>query len=361
MEMETSIHDEDLGPEPTPLPSRSLDETTWLPLRPSAVQPLPPVGTKALGFRTSHGRVIVVPAPVAVIGIASIVMAAGLAVFDPPAVHSAALEHKEHALLRWENADRTRIASALDALEPELRELRRVALSAGIVPPETSFDCGSPDAEHLAGHLSEAAWLTSQLLSRTKDSPALDMLPSRSPIDLTATWVVTDGPATGGVHVSSNMGTRSDPFTGEKKRHQGLDLSAPAGTPVTAPASGVVEFAGSVAANDDHARALLGNHVMVRHGDTGYVTLYAHLEKVTVKTGQAVKPGQQLGTVGSTGRSTAPHLHYQVMRGSGASRENMDPLYFITDSVLIRDGRDVWYVPQRHPAAAQAKTAQVMP
>lgn len=358
--MDASILDEE--DEPTPLPSsgRSLDETVWANVGPSFARPLAAVSSSGIGLRTSHGRVIAVPAPAAIIGVASLVLAGVLAAFDPTAISSAALEHREAALLRWENADRARIESSLDAFEPELRALRRVALAAGVVPPET-IDCGVPDAEHLSAHLREAAWLTGELLTRTQGSAALDRVPTRSPIALSESWVITDGPAPGGVHVSSSMGTRSDPFTGERKRHQGLDLSAPAGTPVTAPATGIVEFAGSVAATDDHARALLGNHVMIKHGDSGYFTLYAHLEKVSVKTGQSVKAGDSLGTVGNTGRSTAPHLHYQVMRGgSGSSRENLDPLYFITDAILIRDGNDVWYVPQSKPST-RSSTAQVTP
>ena len=327
----------------TRVPPGILDET-WVSL------PLPPprawtgAAKSAVSFRSSHGRVIVVPAPVAIVGLTALVAATLLSAFDPQPIRAATVDHQAATLLTWETAERARVADSLAKLEPEIRELRRVALRAGIVPTETS-DCDAAGTEHLARHLREAAELTSALVLRTQDSAELDLLPSRSPIDLAAGWVVSAGPASPGVHVSSTMGARSDPFTGQRKAHQGLDLSAPAGTPVVAPSTAIVEFAGAVDPSDDHARALLGNHVLLRHGDSGYLTLYAHLEKVDVKAGQKVKAGDRLGAVGSTGRSTAPHLHYQVMRGDGKSRENVDPLYFITDSILVRDGHDVWYTP----------------
>lgn len=343
--MDTSTHDES-SDEVTPVP-RS-EEETWLKL-PTAPR-IAPVVSSTIAFRSPRGRVIVVPAPIAVIGLVSLFGAAALSLFEPQAIHAASLDRQATALLRWEAGERRRVADALELLEPEVRELRRVALSGGIVPPKT-VDCGEAGANHLARHLEEASWLTEALLDRTRSSAELDLLPSRSPIDLTAGWVASSTRAFPGVHVSSEMGTRSDPFTGKRRAHQGLDLSAPAGTPVVAPSTGVVEFAGAVDSGADHARALLGNHVLIRHGDSGYVTLYAHLESVDVKAGQKVKGGDRLGAVGSTGRSTAPHLHYQVMRGEGRARENLDPLYFITDSILIRDGHDVWYVPPRQASA----------
>jgi len=353
--MDPSTHEEDTVIS-TRLPPGPLDET-WVSL------PLPPprrwstttvaAAKSHVAFRTSRGRVIVVPAPVAIVGLTALFAAMLLAAFDPQPIRSSALDQQARSLLSWETAERARVDASLAKLEPEIRELRRVALSAGIVPPAT-FDCQAAGTDHLARHLQEAAWLSGELVSRTRESAELDLLPSRSPIDLTAGWVVSSGPITPGVHVSSTMGSRSDPFTGQRKAHQGLDVAAPAGTAVVAPSTGTVEFAGAVDPSDDHSRALLGKHILLRHGDSGYSTLYAHLDKVDVKAGQKVKTGERIGSVGSTGRSTAPHLHYQVMRGEGKSRENVDPLYFITDSILVRDGRDVWFTPLPKAATATA-------
>jgi murein DD-endopeptidase MepM/ murein hydrolase activator NlpD len=107
--------------------------------------------------------------------------------------------------------------------------------------------------------------------------------------------------------LSSSMGNRADPFTGEKDYHPGLDISADKGDPVYATADGTITHAAS-AGN-------YGNLVIVEHG-YGIQTRYGHLSAYKVTHGQAVKRGDLLGLVGSTGRATAPHLHYEV-RASG--------------------------------------------
>jgi murein DD-endopeptidase MepM/ murein hydrolase activator NlpD len=105
--------------------------------------------------------------------------------------------------------------------------------------------------------------------------------------------------------LSSTFGWRSDPITGTRKFHAGLDISAPVGTPVYAYAEGVVTEAGWL--NSE------GYHIVIRHGN-GLSTAYQHLSKILVKVGQSVVVGQNIGQVGSTGYSTGPHLHFKVMR-----------------------------------------------
>ena len=105
--------------------------------------------------------------------------------------------------------------------------------------------------------------------------------------------------------VSSTFGERRDPFTGEPDFHAGLDLAAPAGTPVRAAADGTVDFSGR--------RGDAGNLVEIAHAD-GTRTRYAHLDSMKVQAGETVRAGQVLGAVGSTGRSTGPHLHFAVER-----------------------------------------------
>jgi murein DD-endopeptidase MepM/ murein hydrolase activator NlpD len=102
---------------------------------------------------------------------------------------------------------------------------------------------------------------------------------------------------------SSGFGYRTSPFTGRKEFHQGLDIATRSGTPVVAPADGTVTFAGR--------KGPLGNTIIVDHG-YGMVTRYGHLKKLLVKRGAHVKRGDKIGLVGNTGRSTAPHLHYEV-------------------------------------------------
>ena len=102
---------------------------------------------------------------------------------------------------------------------------------------------------------------------------------------------------------SSGFGYRTSPFTGRKEFHQGLDIATRTGTPVVAPADGTVTFAGS--------KGPLGKTVIIDHG-YGMVTRYGHLKKLLVKRGAHVERGDEIGLVGNTGRSTAPHLHYEV-------------------------------------------------
>lgn len=116
----------------------------------------------------------------------------------------------------------------------------------------------------------------------------------------------TLGKAAGeGIRVTSGYGTRRDPFHGAEREHHGVDYGAPAGTPILAAADGVVRFSG--------ARGGYGNVVIVSHPD-GTETRYAHCRDLGVRVGEAVAAGQAIATVGSTGRSTGPHLHFEVRR-----------------------------------------------
>jgi murein DD-endopeptidase MepM/ murein hydrolase activator NlpD len=102
---------------------------------------------------------------------------------------------------------------------------------------------------------------------------------------------------------SSGFGYRTSPFTGRKEFHQGVDIATRTGTPIVAPADGTVTFVGS--------KGSLGKTIIIDHG-YGMVTRYGHLKKYLVKAGTRVKRGDKIGLVGNTGRSTAPHLHYEV-------------------------------------------------
>jgi len=106
--------------------------------------------------------------------------------------------------------------------------------------------------------------------------------------------------------MASGFGFRSDPFTKVRKMHKGMDFTSPRGTPVFATGDGIVIRA-------DNRSSGYGNHIRIDHG-YGYKTLYAHLYKYNVKKKQKVKRGDVIGFVGSTGRSQAPHLHYEVFK-----------------------------------------------
>ena len=106
--------------------------------------------------------------------------------------------------------------------------------------------------------------------------------------------------------MASGYGWRSDPFTKARKFHYGMDFSAATGTPIYASGNGVVTRA-------DANSTGYGKHIRIDHG-FNYVSLYAHLSKYNVKKGQKVKRGDVIGYVGSTGRSVAPHLHYEIFK-----------------------------------------------
>jgi len=107
----------------------------------------------------------------------------------------------------------------------------------------------------------------------------------------------------------SGFGMRADPFTGAQKMHEGLDIGAPEGTPVFPVQGGTVTFAGE--------RGGYGNLVIVDHG-SGLTSRYGHLAAIHVAVGQRLDEGRALGDVGSTGRSTGPHLHLEIRRGGRA-------------------------------------------
>lgn len=103
--------------------------------------------------------------------------------------------------------------------------------------------------------------------------------------------------------LSSTFGLRTDPFTGNQLMHTAIDIVAPKGTPIKAPADGIVTFSG-----EDPS---LGNMLVVDHG-YGVITRYGHNNAVLMREGQRVRRGDTIATVGSTGRSTGPHLHYEI-------------------------------------------------
>lgn len=116
--------------------------------------------------------------------------------------------------------------------------------------------------------------------------------------------------------IASGFGYRIDPIYKTVKYHSGLDFAAPAGTPIYATGDGVVEEASM-------SDVGYGNHVVVNHG-YGYKTRYGHMFRIKVKAGTTVKRGDVLGWVGSTGKSTGPHCHYEVEKNG----EKVDPVYF---------------------------------
>ena len=126
-------------------------------------------------------------------------------------------------------------------------------------------------------------------------------------------------PVEGG-YLNSTFGYRNDPIDHVRRFHQGQDITVKSGTPVLSPADGVVKRA--------YYAGGFGNHIKLEHG-SGYTTLFAHLSKINVKHGQIVKRGEIIGYTGNTGRSTAPHLHYEIHH-NGKPQNPLD--YFFSES-----------------------------
>ena len=116
--------------------------------------------------------------------------------------------------------------------------------------------------------------------------------------------------------LASGFGYRIDPVYKTTKMHAGLDFASPQGTPIYATADGVVSLAGNMANG-------FGNHVIINHG-YGYETLYGHMVRIKARRGQRIRRGEVIGWVGSTGKSTGPHLHYEVHKNG----RELDPIYF---------------------------------
>jgi murein DD-endopeptidase MepM/ murein hydrolase activator NlpD len=219
------------------------------------------------------------------------------------------------------------MAARLGQMQAQLLRLdtlgERLAKTAGFKPQEFMFDQqpgrgGAPSSlptyDLSLGDLTQQInLLTRQMEDRTEklgildslmivDSAKKKLLPSILPIE--------------GGWYSSNFGWRIDPITGVRAFHEGMDFMAEMGTPARAAAGGMVIY------SDFHSQ--YGNMIEIDHGN-GLITRYAHLSKRLVKNGDVVMSGSTVGAVGTTGRSTGPHLHFEV-RQNGAP---LNPVQFL--------------------------------
>ncbi len=223
------------------------------------------------------------------------------------------------------------MAKRLGQMQARLQRLdtlgARLVKMSGMKPEEFSFEempaQGGPyipaplQADvSLASMGQQLTSLTSLVNDRSDKLVALETLMMQN--SLSKKMLPSLAPATDAWY-SSNFGWRIDPFTGKNAMHEGVDFMVPAGTPVYASAGGVVVYA------DYHPQ--YGNMVEIDHGKD-IVTRYAHASKLLVKVGQMVRRGQEIARSGSTGRSTGPHLHFEV-RYKGMAQ---NPVRFIQKS-----------------------------
>lgn len=176
--------------------------------------------------------------------------------------------------------------------------------------PETAFDGGSARSPELMGMLDD---LAHQIQDRERQLGVIENLIAARNL---RRQIVPDGRPVMQGWISSYFGSRADPFDGRSAFHKGVDFAAPEGSQVVAVASGVVTWS--------RDRFGYGRCVEINHGN-GLVTRYAHNQKVLVAVGDTVQKGQSIALIGSTGRSTGPHLHFEVLKGGRA----VDPMSFV--------------------------------
>jgi murein DD-endopeptidase MepM/ murein hydrolase activator NlpD len=199
------------------------------------------------------------------------------------------------------------LAAIEDSYEAKAKRIRGILAELGIDVPKTAPPgmggplIPAPQAQDAFDRQLHRINATRAQISRL--TRAISSVPVRKPLD-------------GDIDATSGFGVRSDPFTGSPALHTGLDLQGDQGDPVRASANGTVTAAGWSGG--------YGRVVDIDHGH-GLSTRYAHLSAIDVRVGQSVKAGQLVGRVGSTGRSTGPHLHYETrVRG-----EAVDPHKFL--------------------------------
>jgi murein DD-endopeptidase MepM/ murein hydrolase activator NlpD len=240
------------------------------------------------------------------------------------------VDRTEVVRLRAENADLLKFKEDTPKLQEKVVQLQSLVNKFGVMAgveqtipgsnPETnpggvggatSLESAAPSNDLHPEALQKMDKTLSTLLDRSKELEAFyrdqKVLLASTP----SVWPVRG-------YLSANFGNRMDPFTGQRDFHPGIDISTPLGTKVLAPADGVVLSCGP--------KGAYGNAIQIDHG-YDIVTRYGHLSAFNVKPGQRVHRGEVIGFVGNTGRSTAPHLHYEVW----VRDQTQNPIHFILD------------------------------
>lgn len=209
----------------------------------------------------------------------------------------------------------------LDALGQRLTKMAKL--------DKGEFDFGNPPAQggpesseggaviQLPDFLSQLDALSNQLDDRSQQLSVLESVLLNQSVQAEVT---PKGVPSHTGFISSHFGLRNDPFTGRIAVHKGVDIAGKQGSEVVSVAAGVVTWSGN--------RLGYGNMVEVTHGN-GYVTRYGHNDKNLVKLGEMIKKGQPIAQMGSTGRSTGPHVHFEVYYNGQA----VDPMKYIRASM----------------------------
>lgn len=258
-------------------------------------------------------------------------------------LHDFVFDSEKEIALRKENyaleRNHVTLAAQLDAIESSLSRLKEkdnllYAKFFGAPPDKSSEVSPSADenilladAQAFRKSVRRLSDVTSSLLERSRarnsavagsfrgikaDPSFLKSLPTAQPIN---PWQLDK--------LISGFGMRINPFHKGAYEHPGIDIAVTRGTPVVATAPGKVR-----SINRSSIQAGYGNYVEIDHG-SGFITRYAHLENISVKWGQQIEKGAAIGTVGSSGGSVAPHLHYEIIRDG----EQVDPIPYMIDNL----------------------------
>lgn len=225
------------------------------------------------------------------------------------------LQQEQILFLAKQTRDLEDEVQSLRELDRTIRDMMRLAPAASTASLSAGdeflmladLDAQSREVVASRGSLSATILQTESSLQRLRD----DITDSQSSFKTLETAIVAQQarqaatpsiwPTSG--RITSGYGYRSDPFGGSRQFHTGIDIGAPRGTPIYATANGVVQFSGY--------QGGYGYVVYINHG-YGFTTVYAHMHRIVARSGQRVTKGQLIGYAGSTGRSTGPHLHYEV-------------------------------------------------
>ena len=219
------------------------------------------------------------------------------------------------------------VESTLANIEKRDNNLYRVYFEASPIPPEqrrmgfggiNRYDYlnGYENSDLIINTTKRIDILTKELVIQSKSLDEIELLAKNNESLLSSIPTIQPISNSDLKRMASGFGWRTDPFTKKRKRHWGMDFSAERGSPIYATGDGKISRA-------DNKAAGFGNHVRIDHG-FGYVSIYAHMDKISVRKGNRVKRGDIIGYVGSSGRSVAPHLHYEITKDG----KKIDPINF---------------------------------
>ncbi len=219
------------------------------------------------------------------------------------------------------------VESTLANIEKRDNNLYRVYFEASPIPPEqrrmgfggiNRYDYlnGYENSDLIINTTKRIDILTKELVIQSKSLDEIELLAKNNESLLSSIPTIQPISNSDLKRMASGFGWRTDPFTKKRKRHWGMDFSAERGSPIYATGDGKISRA-------DNRAAGFGNHVRIDHG-FGYVSIYAHMDNISVRRGNRVKRGDIIGYVGSSGRSVAPHLHYEISKDG----KKIDPINF---------------------------------